>query len=429
MYLPPINIILPSLSEFLDISAPYKQDFKASDIGEYFYKICDDSIRPRQFLDTDNADDGIEAILLEREGHFLYKIIDGNESLYPIINFDLPIETLDAIIPKLLYKQAKNLLCCTFRDTCLKISPKWDKETIFIAKSSDEKKISLHVLTFGMRLPNIAKVSVFTKLIRKKLPVKLQKKSIINNIANISSFKSFSLRMFGSPKYNEKTEEHIRVKKAICPKDRTIFDFMICSPNDDSKKYYPEIILSKAILSHFLQIIYLLTHNSPSDCPLCKQKHTSDNGYILRNKKSYRFYCHRANHERNSGMRNPSTNPEFQISTIASREVTLRLWVLKTENTNGGLYFDMASKLDFAKYEVNLVELGGFLAKPVIEINKEIIDLILWYISNVICDKNKEFNEYIWNCAIQARKLIVIINKTGMSSGNGIDLMDISNHL
>ncbi|UZO28711.1 uncharacterized protein OCT59_022225 [Rhizophagus irregularis] len=86
-----------------------------------------------------------------------------------------------------------------------------------------------------MRLPNIAKVSVFTKLIRKKLPVKLQKKSIINNIANISSFKSFSLRMFGSPKYNEKTEEHIRVKKAICPKDRTIFDFMICSPNDDSK--------------------------------------------------------------------------------------------------------------------------------------------------------------------------------------------------
>ncbi|PKY35374.1 hypothetical protein RhiirB3_456095 [Rhizophagus irregularis] len=104
-----------------------------------------------------------------------------------------------------------------------------------IAESSDEKKISLHVLIFGIRLPNIAKVSVFTELVHKKLPVGLQKKSIIDNIANISSFRSFSLRMLGSPKYNEKTEEHICVKKAICPKDRTIFDFMICSPNDDSK--------------------------------------------------------------------------------------------------------------------------------------------------------------------------------------------------
>ena len=41
--------------------------------------------------------------------------------------------------------------------------------------------------------------------------------------------------MFGSPKYNEKTEEHIRVKKAICPKDGSIFDFMIRPPNDESK--------------------------------------------------------------------------------------------------------------------------------------------------------------------------------------------------
>ena len=41
--------------------------------------------------------------------------------------------------------------------------------------------------------------------------------------------------MLGSPKYNEKTEEHIRVKKAICPKDGTIFDFMIRPPNDESE--------------------------------------------------------------------------------------------------------------------------------------------------------------------------------------------------
>ena len=41
--------------------------------------------------------------------------------------------------------------------------------------------------------------------------------------------------MLGSPKYNEKTEEHVRIKKAICPKDGSIFDFMIRPPNDESE--------------------------------------------------------------------------------------------------------------------------------------------------------------------------------------------------
>src|SRR6266542_2503345 len=41
--------------------------------------------------------------------------------------------------------------------------------------------------------------------------------------------------MLGLPKYNEKTEEHIREKKAICPKDGSIFDFMIRLPNDESE--------------------------------------------------------------------------------------------------------------------------------------------------------------------------------------------------
>src|SRR5215216_2415326 len=98
---------------------------------------------------------------------------------------------------------------------------------MYIAKSNDEKKISLHVLTFSMRLSNIAKASVFTELVRKKLPVGLQKKGIIDNIANRGPFKPFSLRMIWSPKYNEKTDEHIRVKKPIRPKDGTIFEFMI----------------------------------------------------------------------------------------------------------------------------------------------------------------------------------------------------------
>jgi len=60
----------------------------------------------------------------------------------------------------------------------------------------------------------------------------LQANSIIDNIANKFSF---LLRMLGSPKYNEKTGEHVREKKAIQPKDGTIFDFMIRPPNDKSE--------------------------------------------------------------------------------------------------------------------------------------------------------------------------------------------------
>ena len=46
------------------------------------------------------------------------------------------------------------------------------------------KKISLYVSTFGMRLPSIAQVAIFTKLVHKKLPAGLQDKGIVDNIAN-----------------------------------------------------------------------------------------------------------------------------------------------------------------------------------------------------------------------------------------------------
>ncbi|RIA91876.1 hypothetical protein C1645_736784 [Glomus cerebriforme] len=208
-----------SLSEFLSDapSAPYYCGFKASDVGQYFYKIRNDSVQPRNFLGADNEDE-IEAILAEREGHSLHEIIDGNEPLCPIIDFDLLVEALNAITPKLSSGQAKNLLCHAFRDICLEIFPEWDKETMSIAESSDKKKISLHVLTFGMRLPNITKVSAFTELVRKKLLAGLQKKGIIDNIANIGSFKSFSLRMLGTPKYDKKIDKHVRIKKLFVQK-------------------------------------------------------------------------------------------------------------------------------------------------------------------------------------------------------------------
>ena len=95
------------LSEFLDASALYYCRFKLSDISASLYKIWDDSVKLRHFLGTDNADE-IEAILSDHEGHFLHEIIDGDEPLRPIIDFDLPIETLNAISSKLSDKQSKN---------------------------------------------------------------------------------------------------------------------------------------------------------------------------------------------------------------------------------------------------------------------------------------------------------------------------------
>ncbi|GBC48347.1 uncharacterized protein OCT59_004660 [Rhizophagus irregularis] len=72
-----------------------------------------------------------------KQGHSLHEFIDGDKPLCPVIDFDLPIETLNVITPKLSGSQAKNSLCYAFRDTCLKIFPEWDKETLTIAKSSD----------------------------------------------------------------------------------------------------------------------------------------------------------------------------------------------------------------------------------------------------------------------------------------------------
>ncbi|CAI2163115.1 14486_t:CDS:2 [Funneliformis geosporum] len=65
----------------------------SEDISEILYKICDDSIRPRHFLNTDNADE-IKAILSDYKEYSLHKFIDEDEPLHPIIDFDLPIETL-----------------------------------------------------------------------------------------------------------------------------------------------------------------------------------------------------------------------------------------------------------------------------------------------------------------------------------------------
>jgi hypothetical protein len=85
--------------------------------------------------------------------------------------------------------------------------------------------MSLYVFITGFQLKNISQTAIFTELVRKKLPKALQKKTIINNIANK---RSFSLQMLSSPKFIEETKEHVCVKKAKLPNDGTIYDFMLC---------------------------------------------------------------------------------------------------------------------------------------------------------------------------------------------------------
>src|SRR3989440_8964779 len=382
--------------------------------------------------------------------------------------------------------------------------------------------MSYHISTTGMRFKNIAQVAIFTELVRKKLPVFFQKNSIIDIIANK---RSFSLRMLGSPKYNEKIEEHIRVKKAICPKDGTIFDFMIRPPNNESEVVKsslldipePEVkrfpvensdIVSETTEAEFEVVETLLkeagiegyslsypsdnfpdkfplSRASPSQCPLCDREHTSDNAYIRRNKKSYSFFCYRANQDKQPGTRNPSlklainetaldrekklqspakkdqsriSNPNDHFvwwdllcmctsgkkfshaevyeaiqATVTCVQETSKLWLIKCENRQNGLYFDIEAKLklvdfkikiikyedesvklkslidqavtrgliiykdwNFLSYLINILQLNtdffnlflGFLAKLVPEINKEIMNPILWHTRNIISDEN-----------------------------------------
>ncbi|RHZ85262.1 hypothetical protein Glove_68g30 [Diversispora epigaea] len=216
----------------------YHQGANADSVAEYLYKIWDDSVRPREFLGTD-SEDGIEAILTDLQGHSLHEFISGDDPLRPIIDFDLPKEKFDKIEPKLTGKEIQNLLCRAFSKTCREIYPEWDPHTLTIASSSNKKKMSYHISTFGLRLKNIAKVASFTKLVRDKLPVGLQADRIVDNIAKKSSF---SLRMLGTPKVIEIkcektgkiTYKHERVKKAFFPKDSPVFDFMLRPPNDES---------------------------------------------------------------------------------------------------------------------------------------------------------------------------------------------------
>ena len=44
-------------------------------------------------------------------------------------------------------------------------------------------------------------------------------------------------------------------------------------------------------------------------------------------------------------------------ATIACIQTDTKLWVLKLEDYNSGLFFKMSSKLKITKYKINLIEL------------------------------------------------------------------------
>ncbi|UZO08009.1 uncharacterized protein OCT59_028277 [Rhizophagus irregularis] len=129
-------------------------------------------------------------------------------------------------------------------------------------------------------------------------------------------------------------------------------------------------------------------------------------------------------------------------STVAYIQLDKPVWILKHRDPENGLYFGMGAELKLAKFVIKIIEYGGeavklkslidqavikglivyanydflpypisvpqpnteffnlflgFLAKPAMDINKEIMDLILWHVRNIICDGNEVLNEYIWN--------------------------------
>ncbi|RGB22534.1 hypothetical protein C1646_775922 [Rhizophagus diaphanus] len=389
--------------EYLDLKIEI-----ASNIGQYFYKIRDDSVRPREFLSADNENE-IEAILSDRKGHSLHEFIDEDEPLRPIINFDLPVETLNAITPKLSDGQVKNIFCRSFRDTCLKIFPKWDKNTISIADSSNEKKISLYILTFGMRLPNIAQIAMFTELVHKKFPEGLQGK------------------------------EHIRVKKAILPKDGTIFNFILRPPNDESevvespllvipesesisyssmgvdatevKLELVEKLLKEASIEEFN--LSFPSEQSPDVFPLKYQEKPSGERKPL-----IKLTLSESALSREKNLPAPIRLKQSRISNPNDREA-VKLKSLIDQAVIKGLI--VYADYDFLPYPISIPKPNteffnlflGFLAKPAMDINKEIMDPILWHTKNIISAENHKFNGHLKSFITEGR---VAIERKGLKT-------------
>ncbi|CAG8603943.1 3454_t:CDS:2 [Cetraspora pellucida] len=396
------------------------------------YKIRDDSIKPRQFLGTDSEDE-IKAIFTEHQGHSLHEIIDGNDPLRPFIDFDLSQETLNKIEPKLTY---------------------WDIKTLTIANSSDQKKMSYHISTFGLQLKNITKVAVFTKLVHKKLPIGLQANGIVDNIANKSSF---SLRMLGTPKIIKETNEHVHPKRAVIPKNGTIFDFMLRPSHNDAE------IKDSPILETLKEKTSIENRSMPKKNKIDAGSIGSEVEYIEKLLEEYKIegfgvlyplptlpnifplnriaesQCPLSDQETQTGTKKPSLKLTLNALVLEQKN-NKRTWILKHRKPDSKLYFGMAPTLDFSKITINIVELEGepiklislidriydskaimydnidflpyspnieqpknkffnlflgFKAKPALQINYDLVNPIIWHIENIWCARNKVLSIYV----------------------------------
>ena len=79
--------------------------------------------------------------------------------------------------------------------------------------------------------------------------------------------------------------------------------------------------------------------------------------------------------------------------TVACIQTGIRLWMLKMKDTKGELYFHMESKLDLAKYEVSLAELGGEAVKLTNLLERAVIKSLILY-----C--NIDFHPYLPNVSL-----------------------------
>ncbi|CAJ0645993.1 4491_t:CDS:1 [Entrophospora sp. SA101] len=207
--------------------------------------------------------------------------------------------------------------------------------------------------------------------------------------------------------------------------------------------------------------IFTLRRKSASNCPLCKREHSGDNAYIVRNKKTYRYHCYRADQETPSGVKKPSLKlvinetvedqektlpiPEkieqSRISdsndhfiwgdllrmcmskkkftrdeaysaiqaTIACVEQRKLTWIVKLKNSDG-LYFDMGRELELAKHTINIIEHGGEAVKLQSLIDRAVTENLIHYDEidflpyppNVIPPKTNFFNLFLGFAATPA---------------------------
>ncbi len=127
-------------------------------------------------------------------------------------------------------------------------------------------------------------------------------------------------------------------------------------------------------------------------------------------------------------------------ASITCIQKTSQTWILKFKDSKNSFYFNMASKLDFVKFEIKIIKYKGesiklkllisqavtkdiifynnvnflsyflkysystikyfnlflkFLVKLMDKINSKIIDPIFWHIKNIISDENMKLHKYL----------------------------------